>query len=158
MFNEKRGLSTVVTTLIIILLVLVAIGIVWIVIKGIIESGTQSVDYATKCLRVDVRATAVACANQSTNAECSVTLTRKASGDVIKGVKLVFYNNASQVSSVFDSTDYGTGTTDIAPLAIKTTSIITTGLANVNKVDVTPFFLDQAGNEQVCTTTNSFSF
>ena len=39
MFSNKKGLSTVVTTLIIILLVLVAIGIVWVVIRGVIESG-----------------------------------------------------------------------------------------------------------------------
>ena len=40
---QKRGLSTVVTTLILILLVLVAIGIVWVVIKNVLSEGAEEV-------------------------------------------------------------------------------------------------------------------
>ena len=39
----KRGLSKVVTTLIVILLVLVAIGIVWVVVKDVITEGSEEV-------------------------------------------------------------------------------------------------------------------
>jgi len=38
----KKGLSTVVTTVIMILLVLVAVGVVWVVIKNIVEDTTES--------------------------------------------------------------------------------------------------------------------
>jgi flagellin-like protein len=41
--NDKRGISPVITTLIIILLALVAIGIVWIVIKNIVSEGTEGI-------------------------------------------------------------------------------------------------------------------
>jgi len=40
---KKRGLSTVVTTLILILLVFVAIGIVWVVIKNVLSEGVEGV-------------------------------------------------------------------------------------------------------------------
>ncbi|MBU0894729.1 MAG: hypothetical protein KKF48_00500 [Nanoarchaeota archaeon] len=39
----KKGLSTVVTTVIMILLVLVAVGVVWVVIKNIIEDTTSQI-------------------------------------------------------------------------------------------------------------------
>ena len=40
---QKRGLSTVITTLIMILLVLVAIGIIWVVVRGIIEKNSEQI-------------------------------------------------------------------------------------------------------------------
>lgn len=41
--NKKRGLSIVITTLIMILLVLVAIGVVWVVIKNILDRGSEEI-------------------------------------------------------------------------------------------------------------------
>ncbi len=41
---NKRGLSDVVTTLIIILISLVAVGIVWVVVSNVLESGSEEVD------------------------------------------------------------------------------------------------------------------
>ena len=73
MIKQKKGLSTVVTTLIIILLVLVAVGIIWIVVRGVIEGGTKEIDYGVKCLKTDVRATAATC----DAASCDVNLYRK---------------------------------------------------------------------------------
>ena len=89
MINSKKGLSTVVTTLIIILLVLVAIGTIWVVISNVISEGTQSADWAVKCLEVSVKATSV---TNCISTSCDVTLSRTGSGDAINGVKLVFRN------------------------------------------------------------------
>jgi len=41
--DNKRGLSTIVATLIIILLVLVAVGVVWIVVRNVISEGAEQV-------------------------------------------------------------------------------------------------------------------
>ena len=150
MFKNKRGLSTVVTTLIIILLVLVAIGIIWVVIRGVIESGTQSADFAVKCLAVDIRATAISCSGINT---CNVTLNRKAGGEAIDGVKLVFYNTTT-------STNTGVIPVvgNIAPLTTSTTSAqTTTGADYPNKVEVTAYFKDSAGTEQLCTQPSSYT-
>ena len=59
MKRDKRGMSLIVTTLIIVVLVLVSIGIVWVVVRSIIEGGTEQIDYNTKCLEINLRATAV---------------------------------------------------------------------------------------------------
>ena len=155
MINNKKGLSTVVTTLIIILLVLVAIGIIWIVVRGVIETGTETVNYAVKCLAVDVRATAVNCTSP---AACEITLARKAGGDDIGGVKLVFYNDTGS-SSVLDSYDASTEQTrNIEPLTSETLTGLDSTLIAPNKVDITVYFLDTAGEDQICGQTNPFSF
>jgi len=148
MNNKKKGLSTVVTALIIILLVLVAIGIVWIVVRDVIERGTQSIDINVKCLEVDVRATAVTSAGGT---DYDVTLTRKAKGDEIGGVKLVFYNDAGNSGVV----EFGEG---IDPLDTVTKTVYDTEITGANKIDVTVYFIDESGNPQLCTQTNSFSF
>jgi flagellin-like protein len=49
---EKKGLSAVVTTLIIILLVLVAVGIIWVVVRNVVEEGGSTIDLSVKCLDV----------------------------------------------------------------------------------------------------------
>ncbi len=149
MINNKRGLSTVVTTLIIILLVLVAIGIIWIVIRGVIETGTESIDYSVKCLKVDVSATAVNCSNP---VACVVTLSRKAGGDAIEGVKFVFYNATGGGSGSVEE-DVG----NIEPLTTKVATV-DSGVGTPNKVAINAFFEDAKGQDQVCTQTNEFSF
>ena len=49
MINNKRGLSGVIVTLITVLLAIVAIGIIWVVISGILDSNVESIDTATMC-------------------------------------------------------------------------------------------------------------
>lgn len=150
MFNQKRGLSTVVTTLIIILLVLVAIGIIWVVIKGVVQTGSESVDYAVKCLNVDVKATSVLC-DAAMSAVCNVTVSRKAGGDPITGIKMVFYN-ASGASGTTNTT---VGSVD--PSQTKTINWINSNMTIPKKIDVIAYFNDAAGNPQVCNP-SSFSF
>ena len=148
MIKNKKGLSAVVTTLIIILLVLVAIGIVWVVVRNIVEEGTSEVAIKVKCLDVDVRAIAVNCTDP---AACSVTVKRNAGGEEIAGVKLVFYEGATGGNVV---------SYDQPIVALATTTITGTdsGLTTPDKVEVTAYFKNDAGEEQICGQSNSFTF
>ncbi len=164
--RSKRGLSTVVTTLIIVLLVLVAIGIIWAVIRGIIESGTGQIDVRSKCIEVDVRATAATYTapvaddlltttiDETVIGGYTVTLYRGAGGDDIEGVKLVFYDSTG------DSSDVIPVSGNIVPLTSKTwgPSSITGLTGTANKVKVTVYFKNEAGVEQLCGTSSEFSF
>ncbi|MGD9275944.1 MAG: hypothetical protein PVJ67_02115 [Candidatus Pacearchaeota archaeon] len=149
MIKNKKALSTVVTTLIIILLVLVAIGIIWVVISNVVTEGSQNVDYATKCFSIDVKATTVACSGPTL---CNVTLKRGAEGDDIAGIKFVFSNSTTGSSDVIDYPN------NVAPLQTITVPITITGLtSNPDKVEVTAYFADDMGEERPCTT-YPFSF
>lgn len=162
MINNKKGLSTVITTLIIILLVLVAIGIIWVVVRGIVEDTTKATDYAVECLKVDVRATSVACSGSPTGDVCNVTLARSAGGNTIAGVKMVFHNLTSQRSSaVLDSRINANpvlNVGDIAPLTTKTAYLMSTGVNGTNRVDVTVYYLDDTGADQLCNQVNPRSY
>lgn len=149
MVKNKKGLSIVVTTLIIILLVLVAIGIVWLVVRNVVEQGTGQIDVSTRCLEIDVRATAVSCVGDP--AVCNVTLTRKSGGDDIGGVKLVFKDATGTTSSVLDVSG------DIVALATKVEESVASGLTTPNEIEVT-VYLTLEGEEKLCSQTNSFTF
>jgi len=130
----------IVSTLIIILLVLVAIGIIWVVVKNLIDSGVEQIDYNTKCLDVDVKATSLI---NTSATNYKIILSRTGSGEEIAGVKLVFFNASDDASSVIDVEG------NIEPLATVTKSV-EGEIENVNKVELTAYFEDASGNEKYC--------
>ena len=148
--QNKRGLSAIITTLLVILLVLVAVGIVWGVVSGVLTGGAEELEFSAKCLSVDVRATAVLC----TGADCVVTLERTGTNnDAIGGVKLVFRDSVnSESSSVIDVLG------DIPALAGRTTASIPSEVTAPDSVGVTAYFVDASGNEQFCAQTATKNF
>lgn len=157
MLYNKKGLSTIVTTLIIILLVLVAIGIIWVVIRGVIEQGTTQIDVNTKCIGTDVRATSVNC---DALGRCVVQLKRNQGTEEIGGVKLIFHNSTNTTSSASSAVLEGFSN-DITLLStqasINVTGVLPSAVGS-NSVDVVPYFQDDQGQDQLCTQINTFSF
>lgn len=153
--ENKRGLSTIVVTLIIVLLSIVAIGIVWAVVKGILTSSSQGLELNSKCLNIQIEATQMNCSDGATTKICDIKFTRTGSeSSPIAGVKLVFRNETSETSSNLIEV-----TGNIEQLVGKKQTGIDTGIANengLNKVEVTAFFKDASGNEQLCSQTSSF--
>jgi len=147
MREYKRGLSTVVVSLIMIIIVLGAVTVIWFVVRDIVGSGAEQVSLGTRCLEVDVKSTKLEC----TGDVCSVTVERGPGGDVLGGVKLVYTNSSGETNYVQDVSG------DIAVLEAKTVSSGSTGITNINKVDVAIYFLDSSGNEQLCSVSNTLS-
>lgn len=111
--KSKKGLSTVVTTLIIILLVLVAIGIIWFVIQGLIEDTIEDIDVLSACPQIILKATAVECIELEYDqiSNCSVTLRREDTSDYeVSSVDLVFINKTGDVS---DTKNFETSLTQL---------------------------------------------
>lgn len=146
-FLNKQGLSAVVTTLIIILLVMVSIGIIWVVVSNFVSGGAETLEIGAKCLEIDVTATALF---NTSAMDYNVTFTRTASGDEIGGLKVVFSNAASETSGIIDLPG------NIAPLSTVTRSV-NGSISDANKVEFTPYFVDENGDEKLCSKTNSFS-
>lgn len=145
--KDKRGLSAIVATLIIILLTLVAVGIIWVVIRNVVQSGANQVDISSKCLAVSLEAVGVV---NTSNTVYSVTLKRNAGGEDLGGVKITIQNNTDS-SAVLD---FG----NIVALQTKTTTGLA-GVVNANKIEFTPFFLDSSGNQLLCPqSSQTFSF
>src|SRR3989344_5663953 len=89
-YNNKRGLSEIVVTLILILLAIVAVGVVWVVVNNVLKGGEGKINLASSCSEINVEPTVV---TNSSDAIYSVTMTRSASGDEIAGVKVIIRND-----------------------------------------------------------------
>ena len=142
---DNRGISTIVATLLIVLLVIIAVGLVWFVIRGALESGAGATGLGAKCLELNIEATKVTCTGAGV---CNATIKRQAGGDAIAGVKLVFANDENSFTHNINES--------ITELQTKTESGVVTAIANVTKVDIVPYFEDESGNEQLCSAVSTF--
>jgi|TARA_Y100000310_G_scaffold255136_1_gene262393 hypothetical protein len=144
--QNKKGVAGIVLTIIMIVFVLIAVAAIWSVVTNIISTQSEEVDVNSKCLKVDITATQLACGG-ATNSVCNVTLSRSSTGDVIEGVKLVFTNDAADTNFVSDASG------DIGLLETKTLTSIDTGITNTSSVEVVAYFTDSVtGAEQLCST------
>ena len=154
--QNKKGLSEIVATLIIILLTLVAVGIIWVVIRNVVEGGAEQVDISQRCLAVELSAVTV---NETSSGAYSVTLRRGSDSQGDIGVKVNVFLGTTTSSGVMDFGAFGDldalGTvtkpvnTNIAPAVL-----VTPG----DNVEFTAFFKDVSGNEQLCSRTNTYNF
>jgi len=136
--KNKKGMSTVIATLLIIILVLVAVGIIWVVLKNVINSGTNQVTIVEKCIQTDIAVTSVT--NIST--VYSVVLSRQSGiDDKIDGVRIVFLNETTSLIKDFS------GNIDMLDTVTKTADV---SLQHPNEVNVAAYFLDKEGNKQFC--------
>jgi len=84
--RNRKGLSTIVITLIIILISLVAVGIIWVVVRNVIQSGTEGIALGQFTLGADIINVNVD--NSSNNVSLSV---KRSSGEgEITGIKFIF--------------------------------------------------------------------
>jgi hypothetical protein len=157
MRNNKKGLSTIVATLLIILLTLVAVGIIWIVVRGVVQGGTNQVDLSSKCLATEIVATKVT--NTSTTAY-HVTLNVKSADDKapVGGVMLVFTDPTESTSYPVPIASTGANALPSLKTVTVDADLTGSGLVNPNKVSVVVYFLDDSGNKQLCTTANALTF
>ena len=149
--GDNRGLSDVVTTLLIVLLVLVAIGIIWVVVRNVVQQGSEQIDVSSRCIAVDLKAVSVV-ENATNPGIYAVTLKRNAGGDEIGGVKISLFN-ATENSGVLE---FGA-----APGELDTvTQTVNTGgnVTNANRLDYTAYFVDASGNEKLCSQTGTLNF
>jgi len=145
-YNDKRAMSAIVTTVIIVALALVAIGIVWAVINNILNESSGDVDFSQKCIDSIVSATSASC---NSTGGCNVTLERTSGSIDIGGVKLIFSNSTTKGSA---QTIEG----NIAEFGVK--SVTSVGVANATKVEVVTYFEDDAGLAKNCPGSTTYNF
>lgn len=63
----KRGLSEIVSTVLIVLLALVAVGVVWAFVNPLLKDASKDAELSAECLRVDVRPVSCTYTNLASN-------------------------------------------------------------------------------------------
>lgn len=152
--QNKKGLSDIVTTVIIIVLSLVAIGIVWVVVRNLVEGGAEQIDVNQKCLTVELSALIV---NETSSGVYAVTLRRGPDSEGDIGVKVNIFQGITTSSGVMEFEPFGVlDALETSTKVIDTNTV--TPVVGGDNVEFTAFFLDASGNEQLCSQTKSFEF
>jgi len=143
--KNKKGLSDIIVTLLIILLVLAAIGVVWVVVRNVIARGVNQINYDSKCLEVNLELVSFG-PSDDPDVQSIIILKRTGTGDTLQGVKMVFSNPDNEFSMVLDEL------IDIEVLGSVSIEIGEDVVIpeNSNKIEVTPYFLDEVGSERYC--------
>jgi len=148
---KKKGMSAVVQTLLIVLLAIVIIGVVWVVIRNVVEGGKEQVATAQKCREVDLEVRKLLYEN-GTN--YNLTLHRIGTGDEIEGVKVTLINTSANTYSELLDFDIS-----LNPLETQTKNLIFTNpVEYANKIELTAYFLNEANEEELCPTTITKEF
>ena len=104
---KKRGLSTIIATLLIVLLILVATGIVWVAIKSIITKNAENISLGK--FTVDLEIDSV----KKTDVNVNIKVKRNPGEGELKGITFVVFDG--QNNYVFEKTNI-----TLKPLEIKT--------------------------------------
>lgn len=106
---NNRGLSAIVTTILMVGLALVAVGIVWAVIANVIEGQAEALDYDQKCIGIILEMNNLKC--DAVN--CSFILKRSmgSRGDPISGISVVFSDGSQTSRDTLISGNVGTSVT-----------------------------------------------
>lgn len=148
MIENKKGVSMIVSTMIIILLVIVAVGILWFAARGIFEGGANQLEMGQKCMDANLQTT-VNCVHTTPvvnpvdwESLCTARIERKPGGEDIGGVKLIYTNGTSNMEDPAEG--------NIATLGILSRPVFDTELQNVTKLEVWIYFEDETGRELLC--------
>jgi len=131
--KNKRGLSTVVTTLIIVLLVLVAVGIIWAVIANLLESGAEEISTGKFTLAMQINS-AVLDGDAGT---VEVIVMRKPGEGEIDGIKFALEGGGKTKTHDETSEEAKLQEFDSESFTIDYDNL---GLSTVEKVSIYPIF------------------
>ncbi len=102
MIHTKRGLSDIITNVLIILLVLVAIGIIWAFVRPAIQGGAQQISGANDCLTTTV--TPVGCVFNGTQNNATVVFQRGTGSGDVRAIRLILSDNSGASTSTDETT------------------------------------------------------
>lgn len=137
--KNRRGLSTVIVTLLFILLSLVAVGIVWVVVSNLLKSGTQQASSGFGQLLVSLELQNV---NINPNGDIGVSVKRNVGQGDLTGIAFIISDGTNSPVIKKDTTlqELGTQTFTI------TTSELGSNFGLVKEVSIVPVISSTMGN------------
>lgn len=140
--KNRKAMSAVVTSVILIALVLIALGVVWAVISNLIQERSGTIDVQNKCLDMSVKAIATSSVCDATG--CTVTLRREGGTGTIEGAKVLMTDGSTYSNAV-------TYTGDIAPFETASAVFDAAAMNSIvpTKVEVSVGVLDESTGDTV---------
>ncbi|HOW37255.1 MAG TPA: hypothetical protein PLK34_03335 [Candidatus Pacearchaeota archaeon] len=147
---NKKGMSEIVTTLIMVLLGIVIVGVIWAVVNGFVKNSTSQVELSQKCSNSELEVTYVDCNDAVGVKTCVVTVKRVKGTDTLGGVKISLKNSVGQAVTSDLSGDIAIASTKTpaSPIAYGAAPNAING--PITEVEAMIYFND-AGTTQYCT-------
>ena len=149
MEKGKRGLSGIITVLIIIAIAIVFLGVVWYVIQGVIDTQTGELISTVNCLGIALEITSVGdCGSGSLS--CDVTVERKSGGGNITGVRAIITDGVSALSGDGGSLE-----------VLEITTVTATGSAlsgDATIAKVAALIEDSSGGTYICDVADEYAY
>jgi flagellin-like protein len=145
MMRNKKGVSDIIVTVILIVIALVAVGVVWAVVQGIVKGQSSNAQSATTCLSLGAEITKVTKMADG-SFEIVVKRTNSYTGDAF--IRLVGTDTASGESGIFILTPFAGKLS--APLATATFTTNVLSVTDVKTIEATPYIKDSAGAITYC--------
>lgn len=140
MIHSRRGLSDIVTNVLIILLVLVAVGIVWYFVQPFIRGSAGNIEGSQDCLTIDV--VPVSCVENAPG-DYNVTVNRNSGGGTLQQLKLVFADSTGNTKVVSQDTTMSEFESDVFNNVLTTPGVA--DAANLKIAAVVQITNDPAG-------------
>ena len=145
---NKRGLSNVIVTLIIIVISLIAVGLVWVVVQNLIEGETDEISLGFVTVDLEIKDVKV----QGNNTEVKVK--RKIGEGEISGLKFIVSDGVN--TEVIDKKNV-----NMSQLEEKTFILTSAELGNIvliKEISVAPIFKLGSGEEKIGNVVDKFEF
>lgn len=145
--TSKKGMSTIIATIMMILFVLMATGVVWVVIQNILSEETEEISSGLDRIALAIVGSSV---DLSESGKVSLIINRDiGKGDLIK-IKIILYNEEGE------SYAEDTNATTLSELGSKKFTIGDGSLANINKISVAPIVKSGSGKETLKGIVNTY--
>jgi len=127
---EKKGLSEIVSTLIIILLTLVAIGVIWVVVQNVLRSGAEQIEVGQYSLDLEIKSVQI----EGEDVTIVVVKRNPGEGEFI-GINFIFSNGTDSEIIRKDTTlnELDTKTFTLTLENIKTSTLTSVSVAPIYK-------------------------
>ncbi|MFA5764503.1 MAG: hypothetical protein WC915_06880, partial [archaeon] len=136
---EKKGLSTIVATLLIILLTLVAVGIIWVVVRNVIQGGAEQISLGK--LTLDLKLSQVQRINDSA---LTVTVKRNVGDGEFVGISFIIEDDSS--SQVIKR---NVSLQELETQSFQLYEITLVNISRATKISIAPIFRLESGKEVV---------
>jgi len=136
--NNKRGMSAIIGTLLIILLVIVAVAIVWVVVRNMLESSAEDIDISSITVDLNIESAVVGTSSIPAEEHVNVTVKRIAGDEGLTHVRIVVSDGTS--SEQFDQP---------ATMKVLEMNSFKLVLAVINEADVTEITIAPMAGDSV---------
>jgi hypothetical protein len=130
---RKKGMSAIVSTLILVLLVLIATGLLWKPVKNLLDDSQKSFD-TTRCFDLDFRVKFTRLASDFDSYRVEITRRSDSNNEAVY-MKMVF-NNGTDYSGIYEATN------SWDPLSTYVEQVNDQEVENATTLELTPYFVD----------------